>query len=274
MVHWRHSFPANTNPCSPCTIPVEIANWGDSVNDAPISIVVPDHGYPAGDLDSPQVILLELATGNLVLPGADSIDTTLYQVAYVAESAINSVLLSGFHVSQWERLPWRSFPNANFNVGAYNWLHNDGSVRDDLTSSTRLWYTHPSDNTLVSYFYFLFLATGGGGGGTDTREEMRVSEYEASLNIPADVAINMNAATPGWTVGINIAQNYTAHDSRNAASFDEFYPRYLEATVEGFVLSQKKISRNDADPAGWIRIGREIIAGSRITFKTTLQVIV
>lgn len=243
--------------------------------DRTTSITVAGHGLPIGALDAPQPIMQDPTTAELSLPSADALDNTRFQVAWMAIEAVDNATLKAFHVAQLESRDWEVFPNASFPLNSYHWLQNDGSVSNLLTSSTRLWVSHPTDQTKILYSYRLFLDNTAGSqtGSLDTRTESRYSEYDASANISAGTAINMNAATAGWTSSADIG-NYTAHDARTAATFNDFYPRFLEATVGGIVVPQGVVYRSDSDPAGYVRFSREIINESRIVFRSSLEVVV
>lgn len=262
---------ANGNPVASYQVPLDLFDESPADESTPITVTA--HGLTS-PLSAPAVVMRVLLDDSLIMPPTDALNTTIYQVNWIAEDVVDSDTLKAYHVSELDSLGFREFGFASFPPDSYAWLQNDGTVSYNVASSTRLWYTHPTDNRKVSYFYSLFVDGGGGGSGTDTRNESRYSEFQSSVLVPSDTAINMNAATSGFTTIVDSQFNYDGHDSRTAATFNEFYPRYLEAHVGGVAISQNKIYRNDADPPGWVRFGEDIIAGTRILFRSSLEVVV
>ena len=103
----------------------------------------------------------------------------------------------------------------------------------------------------------------------DKTSKPRRSEFLAIVDIPPGTPINMNAATLVYTQAIGL--DYTSHDAGTNATFDDLYGRDLICYANGQMVQQPDISRNDADPAGYVRFGVNVAANSVIVFESQVS---
>jgi hypothetical protein len=232
-----------------------------------VEIPLTSHGLLEATLQEAPQPIMRLPNASLVLPTFPALDNVNLQLEYFAVSVIDANTLGCYHHTATPS-GWVTFPNAAFAPADYAYLQDDGTVSGSLATSARLWFTHPDDPTKLSFAYRL--ATAAGGTGTDTDTQTRFSQFMSSVLVPADTALDMNAPTASWTA--QVAPGYTAHNARDAADFNDFYPEFLRAWIGGIAVTKPNISRNDADPAGFIRIGQPIPAATPVSFATTLKV--
>lgn len=92
------------------------------------------------------------------------------------------------------------------------------------------------------------------------------SEFVAITDIAADTPINANAATASKTSAVGL--DYTSHNVGTAATFNDIYGDTLWIYVNGLKVQQSDVSRNNVDPAGYVRFDFVIPNGTEIVFES------
>lgn len=98
-----------------------------------------------------------------------------------------------------------------------------------------------------------------------TGASTRTNNLSALIDIPAGTPIYVNGPTATYTAAVDAGSDYSLHVIGDSAGFPALYNSTFQAFASALVES-RDISRNDADPANYVRFGFMIPAGTNIVF--------
>ena len=94
---------------------------------------------------------------------------------------------------------------------------------------------------------------------------LRTTQLRALQDIVAGVGFSVNGGTA--TLTEEVGTPYTGHDVGTAATLPDKYGTDIWVYAPGMV-EEDDVSRNDSDPAGYIRLSFTVLSGTVITIRS------